>query len=289
MELKGSLVAIVTPFKDGKIDEAAYRKLIEFQIENGTSGIVPCGTTGESATLDHAEHIKLVKLTIDAVAGRVPVIAGTGSNSTREAITLTRAAADAGADAGLLITPYYNKPTQQGLFEHYTAVTEAVDLPLVLYNCPGRTCVSLTPQTVFRLAENPRIIAVKDATGSMDWTSEVCGGCDITVLSGDDSAALPQIVLGAKGVISVVANVAPRASADLIAKALAGDFAGARAVHHKYFHLNKSMFIETSPIPVKTALSMMGMIDFEIRQPLCAMTKAGSEALRTVMTEAGLL
>lgn len=289
MDFTGSIVAIITPFREGQIDTEAFRRLIEFQIEGGTTGIVPCGTTGESATLCHQEHEDLVRLTVEAVAGRVPVIAGTGSNSTREALRLTRAAKEAGADAALLITPYYNKPTQQGLYEHYRAVAEEVDLPLVVYNCPGRTGVSIAPETLFRLAELKNIVAVKDATGSMDWTSEVCGGCDLTVLSGDDSAAVPQIAVGAQGVISVLANVAPRATADMIGKALAGDYAGARAIHHQYFRLIKTLFIESNPIPVKAAAELMGLVGPELRLPLVPIADAHRATLREAMKAVGLV
>jgi 4-hydroxy-tetrahydrodipicolinate synthase len=289
MQLQGSLVAIVTPFRDGKIDVSSYRKLIEFQIEHGTSGIIPCGTTGESATLTHAEHAELVALTCELVNKRVPVIAGTGSNATHEAIRLTQEAKKAGADASLLITPYYNKPTQQGLFEHFTAVADAVDLPVVLYNVPGRTACSLAPTTVFRLAEHPRIVAVKDATGSLDWTSEVVGGCNLTILSGDDSATLASIALGAQGVISVLANVAPRAMAELVAKALAGEFVEARQIHRRYFHLMKSLFIESNPIPVKAALHMMGMIGPDLRLPLTPISEGTRTQLREALQRVGLV
>lgn len=289
MQLTGSLVAIVTPFKDGSIDEAAFRKLIDFQIENGTNGIVPCGTTGESATLSHAEHEDLVRLTVDAVGGRVPVIAGTGSNNTAEALQLTEAARAAGADAALLITPYYNKPTQQGLYEHYRKIAETVDLPLVLYNCPGRTGGSLTPETVARLAEFKNVIAVKDATGSTEWTSQVCEIEKITVLSGDDSATVPQISLGAKGVISVLANIAPKAMSDLVAHANAGRAAEALAIHRQYFPLMKKLFVESNPIPIKAACEIMGMVGPEIRLPLTPATDATRELIKEEMQKVGLL
>ena len=289
MNLTGSLVAIATPFRDGKIDREAFRRLIEYQIEGGASGIVPCGTTGESATLNHQEHEELVRFTVEVVKGRAVVIAGTGSNATAEALQLTRAAKDAGADAALLITPYYNKPTQQGMFEHYRTVAEAVDLPLVVYNCPGRTGVSLTPETVIRLAQVKNIAAIKDATSNIDWTTEVCGGCDLTVLSGDDSATLPQIAVGAQGVISVLSNIAPSATADLCRLALAGDYEGTRVIHRKYFKLIKLLFIESNPIPVKAALEMMGMIGPEIRMPLLPMSEANKAKLREEMRNVGLL
>lgn len=289
MELKGSIVAIVTPFRNGRIDEAAFERLIEFQIAEGTAGIVPCGTTGESATMSHAEHEELIKRTIKLVKGRVPVIAGAGSNCTEEALHLTKAAKEAGADAALLITPYYNKPTQAGLYAHYRAIAEAVDIPLVVYNCPGRTGGSIAPETVIRLAELKNIAAVKDATGNLDWTSEVCGGCDVTVLSGDDSLALAHIAVGAKGVISVLANVAPRATADLISFALAGEMAKAREVHLKYFKLMKALFLESNPIPAKAALEMMGMIGPEIRLPLVPMGEGPKAKLKEALQGVGLL
>lgn len=289
MQFSGSYVAIATPFQEGAIDRAAYRKLIEFQIENGTAGIVPCGTTGESATLSHEEHAELIRMTVELVAGRVQVIAGTGSNSTREALKLTADAKRAGADAALLITPYYNKPSQQGLYEHYKAIAEEVDLPLVLYNVPGRTGVSIAPSTLHRLGDFHNIVAVKDATGNIDWTSEVCGECDLAVLSGDDSATLPMISIGACGVISVLANIAPAAVADLVAKGLAGDFNGARQIHHRYFKLIKALFLESNPMPVKAALEMMGMIGPDIRLPLTPISDATRVALREAMVHVGLL
>jgi 4-hydroxy-tetrahydrodipicolinate synthase len=263
--------------------------LIEFQLEGGTTGIVPCGTTGESATLSHAEHEELVRLTVELVRGRAPVMAGTGSNSTAEALRLTAEAKAAGADAALLITPYYNKPTQEGLYQHYRKIADEVDLPLVVYNCPGRTGGSIAPETLARLAEHKNIIGVKDATASMDWSSAVCGLGTLAVLSGDDSATLPQMSVGARGVISVMANVAPRPVADLVAKAAAGDWEGARAIHHRFFKLMKALFIETNPIPVKTALAMMGLVEPEFRLPLVAMSEAAKARLREAMQEVGLL
>ena len=289
LELKGAIVAIVTPFRDGAIDEEAFRKLIDFQIAGGISGIVPCGTTGESATMTHAEHQDLIRLTIDVVAGRVPVIAGTGSNATSEALMLTQSAKESGSDAALLIAPYYNKPTQEGIFQHFRTIAESVDLPLVLYNLPGRTGISINPDTVARLDELENVVAIKDATGSLDWTSEVCATCNLTVLSGDDSATLPQISVGAQGVISVLANIAPAATVKLVQKAVEGDHAGARAIHHKYFKLIKTLFIETNPIPIKAALEMMGMIGPEIRLPMTPLTDEHRAKLHAVMQTVGLL
>jgi 4-hydroxy-tetrahydrodipicolinate synthase len=289
MDLRGSFVAIVTPFRDGRFDEKAYAELIEFQIENGTAGIVPCGTTGESATLTHDEHVEVIEACVKAVRGRVPVIAGSGSNSTREAIHLTRGAKEAGADAALLITPYYNKPPQQGLYEHYKAVAEAVDIPQVVYNCPGRTGVSIAPDTVARLAELPQIVAVKDATGNLDWTTEVRMKTDLTILSGDDTATLPMMAVGAVGVISVTANVMPREVADVCRLVDEGDWAGARAVHEKLFNLTKLLFIESNPVPVKWAAHLMGKIGPEIRLPLSQLAEQHRGPLKAELTRLGAL
>ncbi|MBI1785888.1 4-hydroxy-tetrahydrodipicolinate synthase [Candidatus Sumerlaeota bacterium] len=286
---KGSYVAIVTPFRDGKFDEKAFHDLIEFQITHGTDGIVPCGTTGESATMTHAEHAEVVKSCIKAVRGRVPVIAGTGSNSTREAIGLTRDAKDAGADAALLITPYYNKPPQQGLYEHYKAIAEAVDIPLIVYNCPGRTGVSITPQTLARLAKISNIVGVKDATANPDWTTEVKKGTDLTILSGDDTLTLPFMSVGAVGVISVTANILPRQVATMCKLALENKWAEARKVHEELYDITKLLFCESNPVPVKAALEMMGKIGPEIRLPLCRMGDANRELLRTELKRLGLV
>lgn len=289
MELRGSYVAIATPFSQGRFDRAVFEKLINFQIDNGTAGLVPCGTTGESATLDHDEHVEVIRAAVEIADGRVPVLAGTGSNATSEAIELSKAAKGVGADAALLLTPYYNKPTQEGLYQHYKAIAEAVDLPQVIYNCPGRTAVSIAPETVLRLAELPQVVAVKDATKDLDWTSQICADGRLSVLSGDDSATLSMIALGARGVISVLANVAPRAMADLVEKALAGDHTGALETHRRYFRLMKLLFSETSPIPTKAALEMMGLMGPEIRLPLVAMTEGGRQTLRAEMQRLGLL
>ncbi len=290
MQLKGSMVAIATPFKNGGIDTEAYRRLIEFQIENGTAGIVPCGTTGESATLTHEEHEHLIRQTIELVRGRALVIPGTGSNSTREALRLTRAAKESGADAALLITPYYNKPTQEGLRRHYDTVAAEVDIPLIVYNVPGRTGVSIEPDTLARLvADHDNIIAVKDSTGNLDWTSAVCGIKKLAVLSGDDSMTLPMMSLGAVGVISVLANIAPKAVAEMVGKAAAGDWTGARAIHHRYFKLTRSLFVETNPIPVKAAMEMMGLIGPEIRLPLVPVSAPNRQKIKQLMQELGLV
>ena len=285
----GSIVAIVTPFRGGKLDRKAYADLIEFQIANGTSGIVPVGTTGESATLSHDEHKEVIKHCIDVVNKRVPVIAGAGSNATAEALQLTQAAKDLGADASLHITPYYNKPTQEGLFRHFKTIAENVALPLVVYDCPSRTGVSVAPETVARLAAVKNIVALKDAEGNLDYTSAVRSLCDITILSGNDSLNLPILAVGGKGAISVLANVAPRATADLIAAFLRGDAATAEKLHRQWFPLCKSLFVESNPIPVKAALEMMGMITGELRPPLYPISDKGREVLRKDMVAVGLV
>lgn len=251
--LSGAFSAIVTPFHDGEIDERALRELIEWQIQNGVDGLVPCGSTGESATLTHAEHERVIRVTVEQARKRVPVIAGTGSNSTAEAIRLTMFARDAGADGALLISPYYNKPTQEGIFKHYRMIATAVDLPLVVYNIPGRTGSNIAPETFARLSEIRNITAVKEASGSMDQVSDIRRLCGdrLTVLSGDDSLTLPLMALGAKGVISVITNVMPREMHDLAAAALANDFARAREIHFRMLGLMRALFLETNPIPVK--------------------------------------
>lgn len=287
----GSLVAIVTPFRKGRVDEKALGDLIEFQIANGTTGIVPCGTTGESATLSHEEHDRVVACTVEAVRRRVPVIAGTGSNSTEEAVTLTRHAKQAGADGALLITPYYNKPTQEGLFRHYKAVAEAADLPLVLYNIPGRTGVNMAPATVARLASLRNVVAIKEGSGSLPQVSEIVQACGdrMTVLSGDDALTLPMMAVGAKGVITVTANIAPADMAAMVAAFLAGRQEEARRLHYKLYPLFTALFYETNPIPVKEALGMMGKIDPELRLPLCPMSAEPREKLTRVMKDYGLI
>ena len=287
----GSHVAIVTPFRKGRVDEKALGDLIEFQIANGTNGIVPCGTTGESATLSHEEHDRVVALTVEAARRRVPVIAGTGSNSTDEAILLTKHAKAAGADAALLITPYYNKPTQEGLFLHYKAVAEAADIPLILYNIPGRTGVNMAPATVARLAKIRNIVAIKEGAGSLPQVSEIIQACGdrMTVLSGDDALTLPMMAVGATGVITVTANIAPADMAAMVAAFLAGKQDEARRLHHKLYPLFTALFYETNPIPVKTALAKMGKIDGELRLPLCPMSAEPREKLMQAMKDYGLI
>ena len=289
--LKGSIVAIVTPFKKGKVDEKALGDLIEWHISQGTNGIVPCGTTGEAPTLDYKEHYRVIDITVRTVNKRVPVIAGTGANATDETIMITKQAKKSGADAALLVSPYYNKPTQEGLYRHYKAVAEAVDIPIVLYNVPGRTAVNILPSTVARLAEIENIVAIKEATGDMKQVSEVIRLCGnrITVVSGDDFTTLTLLALGGKGVISVSANVAPKDVSMMCSLWMKGQHDRARAIHYKLEPLNAAMFIETNPIPVKTALAMMGRIQEEFRLPLCEMSSANKEKLRKVLLDLKLI
>jgi 4-hydroxy-tetrahydrodipicolinate synthase len=288
---QGSFTAIVTPFKDGQFDEAAYRGLIDFQIEGGGNGIVPCGTTGESATLNHDEHQRVVETAVEQAAGRVPIIAGTGSNSTRESIGLTRHAEKAGASGCLVITPYYNKPNPQGLYEHFKAVAEATSLPIIMYNVPGRTGRNMLPDEVARAAEIPNIVGIKEATGDLSQVADVVALCpdDFIVLSGDDFTVLPLISVGGRGVITVVGNIAPGKMAGLCEAALKGDLKTAREIHYYLRPINKAMFFETNPVPVKTALKLMGKITGEVRLPLAPMTEANEQRLAAVLKEAGLL
>ena len=288
---KGSIVAIVTPFKNGQVDENAYRKLIEFQIENGTSAIVPCGTTGESATLGVNEHAQVIDIAVAAVNKRVPVIAGTGGNSTREAIELSKHAKEVGADATLQVTPYYNKPTQEGLFRHYEAILKEVPLPQVLYNVPGRTSVNLLPETVARLAKFPEIVAIKEASGNVGQMADVVrmAGENITLLSGDDNLTLPVLAIGGKGVVSVAANIVPADTANLVKAWAEGNVEEAKALFYKLLPLCKAMFFETNPIPVKTSAALMGLIRDEMRLPMCPMDPSNLEKLKTVLTDYGLI
>jgi 4-hydroxy-tetrahydrodipicolinate synthase len=289
---QGSLVAMVTPFREGKVDEAKLAELVEFHVGNGTDGLVPCGTTGESPTLSHGEHKRVVELVIAAARGRIPVIAGTGSNSTAEAMEMTVHAARAGADAALLVSPYYNRPTQQGLYEHFRAIAQAApDLPLIVYNIQSRTAVNIETDTLARLSQIPNIVGVKEASGSLDQMTSVILACgsDFTVLSGDDSLTLPLMAVGGRGVISVVANFLPREVTELTHAALDGDWKRAREVHHRLFPICRAMFVETNPIPVKEAMAMLGMIQAEWRLPMCPMSDANRDRLRKVLTGAGIL
>jgi len=288
---KGSIVAIVTPFKNGRVDEKALGDLIEFQIANGTQGIVPCGTTGESATLSHAEHNRVIEFTVEAVRDRVSVIAGTGSNSTDEAISLTRHAKKAGADGALLIAPYYNKPTQEGLYLHFKKVAEEIDLPLVVYNIPGRTGVNITPQTFARLTQIRNIVAIKESSGSLQQISEIIHHCGehFTLLSGDDALALPTLAVGSKGVISVAANLVPSDMAEMVRAFEREDIGQAQRLHYRMFGLFHALFLETNPIPVKTALALIGKCSAELRLPLCPISSENLERLKQALKEYGLI
>jgi 4-hydroxy-tetrahydrodipicolinate synthase len=289
---RGAFVAIVTPFIDGQLDEQGLRDLIEFQITNGTHGIVPCGTTGESATMSHAEHHRVVELTIKTVNGRVPILAGTGSNSTTETIELTRHAKEAGADGALVITPYYNKPSQEGLYQHFKTVAEAVDIPLILYNVPSRTAVDMTAATVARCADVDNIVGIKEATGDMNRACDVIRRCpaDFAVLSGDDFTAMSLVLLGGTGVISVTSNVNPKGMSDLMNAALAGDVAKAREIQHRLFPLMGAMFYDTNPVPAKKALELMGKIKSGApRQPLWHMGEEPMNRMKAVLKDQKLI
>ena len=287
----GSMVALVTPFKDGKVDWQSLENLIEFHIQNGTRGIVPCGTTGESATLSHEEHDAVVKTVVNTVNKRVPVIAGTGSNSTAEAVRLTRAAEESGADGALMISPYYNRPTQEGIYQHYRKVASEVGIPIIVYNIPGRTGSKIEPETLARLAEIDNIAGVKEATGSVDQAIDVIRLCGdrLAVYSGEDSLIFSLMALGGKGVISTVANVAPKQTAELAEACLKGDWESGRALQFKLIPLIRSLFIETNPIPVKTALSLMGKCRGELRLPLTPMAEGNLKKLNQAMADFGLL
>lgn len=281
--IEGTYTALVTPFAKGKVDHARFKANIEAQVKAGVTGIVPVGTTGESPTLSHDEHCKVIEAAVKAAKGRVQVIAGTGSNCTAEAVDYTRHAKQAGADGALMVNPYYNKPTQEGLYRHFMTVADAVDLPIVLYNIPGRTNITMTPATVARLFKHKNIIAIKEATGSLDMASEIAAACDIPMLSGDDSLTLPLISVGAKGVISVASNIVPERVVALVSNALMGDFETAREIHRALFPLMKNLFIETNPAPVKFAMKQMGLDTGEVRLPLCEMAAENQAALRKIL------
>jgi 4-hydroxy-tetrahydrodipicolinate synthase len=289
---QGSIVAIVTPFRNGKVDEAKLRELVEFHVGNGTDGIVPCGTTGESPTLSHDEHRRVVEVVVDAARKRVAVIAGTGSNSTAEAIELTTHAERAGADAALVVNPYYNKPTQEGLYRHFRAVAESVALPIVVYNIQSRTAVNVETDTLVRLVRDARnVVGVKEASGSLDQMSQVIAACgpDFAVLSGDDNITLPLLAIGGRGVISVIANLVPRETSEMVHAALDGDFKRARELHYRLFPMARAAFLETNPIPIKEAMAMAGMIEPEFRLPMCRMGDANRAKLAAVVKSLGLL
>ncbi len=288
---QGSIVAIVTPFINGAVDEEKLRELVEFQIENGTDAIVPCGTTGESSTLSYVEHDRVIQVVVEQVNKRVPVIAGTGSNSTHEAIEITQHAKELGADGALLVTPYYNKPSQEGLFRHYKAVADAVALPQILYNVPGRTGVNLLPETVARLSVHPNIVAIKEATGSLQQASEVLALCGdkLDVLSGDDFITLPIMAAGGKGVISVTANIMPKEVSSLVDAFNAGNLEEARRLHLYLLKISNAMFIESNPVPVKAAVSLMGKCSSEVRLPLAPLMEANLAKLTAIMKEYKLI
>lgn len=287
----GAIVATVTPFRNGNLDKNALKKLVAFQIDSGTDGIVPCGTTGESATLSFEEHERVIDIVLESADGRVPVIAGTGSNNTKEAVALTRYAKKAGVSGALVITPYYNKPTQDGLFRHFRTVAESADIPIILYNVPGRTGVNMAAQTVARLAEIPNIVGVKEASGNL---TQVCDIIRMTpkkfcVLSGDDALFFPMMALGAKGVISVTSNVAPRLMAELYDTYVIGEISRARDIHYHLWPLFQALFLETNPIPAKTALAMMKKIREEFRLPLCPMADANRKVLARTLSDMKLV
>ncbi|HPC74628.1 MAG TPA: 4-hydroxy-tetrahydrodipicolinate synthase [Syntrophales bacterium] len=288
---KGAIVAIVTPFKKGKVDEEALRELIEFQIANGTDGIVPCGTTGESPVLSHEEHDRVIEITVEAVKKRVPVIAGTGSNSTEEALRLTKHAHECGADGALMVAPYYNRPTQEGLYQHYKYIAESVPIPIIVYNIPGRTGVNITPETMARLSRVKNIVGTKEAAGSLRQMQDVITLCgpDFVVLSGDDWFTYPLMQLGGHGIISVISNIAPADMAALVDAFFAGDLKKAKELHYKMTPMIDALFIETNPAPVKAALHLMGKIQYEVRQPLWKLSDANFERLKKTMQNYGLI
>lgn len=288
----GAFVAIVTPFIDGRLDEQGLVDLIEFQIAQGTHGIVPCGTTGESATLDFNEHKRVIELTVQTVAGRVPVVAGTGANNTLEAIELTESARENGADAVLSVTPYYNKPNAEGLYQHYKAIAEAVDIPMFLYNVPGRTAINMLPETVARLSQVKNIIGIKEACGSIEQISDLIRLCpdDFIILSGDDFTAMPTVLLGGKGVISVISNVYPQGMAEMMEAALAGDLAKANALHYRMYPLMKALFCAPNPVPAKAGAELLGKIRSGLpRLPLAPLDASGIDKLRSAMAGLGLI
>jgi 4-hydroxy-tetrahydrodipicolinate synthase len=289
---QGSFVAMVTPFRNGKVDEAKLRDLVEFHVTHGTDGLIPCGTTGESPTLNHDEHHRVVEIVIEAARGRIRVIAGTGSNSTAEAIEMTKHAERAGAAGALVVNPYYNKPTQEGLYRHFRAVAESVAIPVLLYNIQSRTAINVETDTLARLARDVKnIVGVKEASGSLDQMSQVIAACgpDFSVLSGDDNITLPLLAIGGSGVVSVIANIVPRETAELVHAALDGDWKRARELHYRLFPLARAAFLETNPIPIKEAMAMAGMLEPEFRLPMCRMSDANREKLRAILKPYGLI
>ncbi len=290
MELKGVYTAIATPFnKDGGVDYEKFEALIEMQIRGGVSGILPVGTSGESPTLNMEEHSKVISTAVRVAAGRCKIMAGSGANCTAEAIELTKRAKEDGADCSLQVTPYYNKPTQEGLYRHFSTIADTCDLPIVLYNVPGRTGIPIAVDTIARLASNPNVLGVKEAGGSVDRVSEILDACETSVMCGDDSLTVPMMSVGAKGVISVASNVIPAEMQALCDACEAGDFATALAIHKKYYKLFRHLFIESNPIPVKAALAMMGLIEEEYRLPLCPLAAKNREILAATMKGCGLI
>jgi len=288
---KGAFTAIVTPFSGGQIDTQALRNHVDFQIEKGINGLVPCGTTGEASTLSHNEHIEVVRITVEHAAGRVPVIAGSGSNSTTEALELTRRVKEVGADAALMITPYYNKPTQEGLYQHFSTIAKEVDIPIMLYNVPGRTGINMLPETVARLAKIPNIVGLKDATSDLkqaSYTHQLTPD-DFVILSGEDALVYPLMAVGGSGVICVTSNILPGEMAQLCQRFFDGDIAGAAELHHRLLPMCDALFVETNPIPVKAALAMMGRIENELRLPLIPISDKGAEKVRMAITDFGLI
>ncbi|MCA9040292.1 MAG: 4-hydroxy-tetrahydrodipicolinate synthase [Planctomycetaceae bacterium] len=289
-QFSGLTVALVTPFKNGEIDEPALRKLVDFQVEQGTDCVSPVGTTGESPTLSHDEHERVIGIVCEQAAGRVKVVAGTGSNSTREAIRLTKFAKSVGADGSLQVAPYYNKPTQEGFYQHFKAIAEEVDIPLVLYNIPGRSAKNIEPETIIRLAEVPNIVAIKESTGSMDQASHILSGCDLTLLSGDDSLTLPLMALGGSGIVSVVGNIVPQDVKAMLNAFNAGNLAEAQKWHYKLFPLCRDMLsLATNPIPVKAAMQLLGRDTGEVRLPMTPLSDEQTASLRKTLTTYGLL
>lgn len=290
-QFAGLTVALVTPFtQDGtKVDETKLRDLIDWHVEQGTNCLAPCGTTGESPTLTHEEHDRVVAITCEQAEGRIKVMAGTGSNSTAEAVRLTKAAQEAGADGALVVSPYYNKPTQEGFFQHYRAIAESCDLPIVVYNIPGRSAANIEPETINRLGELPTIVAVKEATGRMDQASAILSGSDLTVLSGDDSLTLPLMSMGGSGIVSVVGNIVPADMLALVDAWNRGDIATAQTLHHKLFPLCRDMLgLATNPIPVKSAMSLLGRCAGPVRLPLVGLTEAQTAGLKSTLSAYGL-
>jgi 4-hydroxy-tetrahydrodipicolinate synthase len=289
---QGSFVAMVTPFRNGKVDEAKLKELVELHIANGTDGLVPCGTTGEAPSLSHDEHHRVVELVIEAARGRIRVVPGTGSYSTSDAIEMTKHAERAGAAAALVVNPYYNKPTQEGLYRHFRAVAESVAIPILVYNIQGRTAVNVETATLARLVRDVKnIVGVKEASGSLDQMSQVIAACgpDFSVLSGDDNITLPLLAIGGSGVISVIANIVPRETADLVHAALEGDWKRARDLHYRLFPLARAAFLETNPIPIKEMMAMAGMLEPEFRLPMCRMSDTNREKLRDIIKPYGLI